>query len=142
MKTHKITFGIAALALLAATASIFAFAGCSGDDTTTTGPTRDASSDSTTKEDGGKSHKDGSSDKDSTSGDDASDETGDDAGDANDEGDVSLSTPDCGSDSSACNSCYDDAQAAANPFNACSPYTKNCVPFDSKRVPAGAVGKL
>jgi hypothetical protein len=141
MNTHKITFGIATLALLAATASVFAFAGCSGDDNST--PTRDSGSDATSDDGGGKPQKDGGKgDKDSMSGDDASEEAGDDASDANDEGDVSLETPDCGSDSSSCNSCYDDAQAALNPFNACSPFTKNCVKFNASRVPAGAVGTL
>ena len=42
---------------------------------------------------------------------------------------VNLDTGKCTPDSSACNSCYTDAQAAADPFNACSSYTKNCVPF-------------
>ena len=35
----------------------------------------------------------------------------------------------CKSDSSSCNSCYTDAQAGADPYNACSPYTKNCLKF-------------
>ena len=43
--------------------------------------------------------------------------------------DVDLDTGKCTPDSSACNSCYTDAQAAADPFNACSPYTSKCVPF-------------
>src|ERR1700722_17036356 len=103
MNTHKITFGIATLALLAATASVFAFAGCSGDDSSTP-TTRDSGPDSTSDKDGaGKPQKDGGTgDKDSMSGDDASEEAGDDASDANEEGDVSLETPDCGSDSSSC----------------------------------------
>jgi hypothetical protein len=37
-------------------------------------------------------------------------------------------TGSCMSDSSSCNTCYTDAQAAADPLNACSTYTKNCVP--------------
>jgi hypothetical protein len=37
---------------------------------------------------------------------------------------------------SNCNSCYDPAQAMKDPYNACSPYTVNCTPFDNKgRVP-------
>jgi len=51
MNTHKLTFGIATLALLATTASLFVFTGCSGDDSTAdSGPTnRDSGvSDSTT----------------------------------------------------------------------------------------------
>jgi hypothetical protein len=43
--------------------------------------------------------------------------------------DVSLDTGTCVPTSTTCNSCYTDAQAATNPYNACSPYTKNCVPF-------------
>jgi len=43
--------------------------------------------------------------------------------------DVSLDTGHCTPDSSACNSCYTDAQSLANPYNVCSPYTKNCVKF-------------
>jgi hypothetical protein len=128
---NTLTFRLGALAFVVTTASVLFFAGCSGDDSTQTTPTpRDSGTDSTTKEDGGKSHKDGGSNgKDSATGDDSSEEAGDDASDANEEDAVSLETPDCGSDSSSCNSCYDDAQAAENPYNACSAYTKNCVPF-------------
>jgi hypothetical protein len=44
--------------------------------------------------------------------------------------DVSLDTGSCSSDSAACNSCYTDAQAKADPLNACSSlYTKNCLQF-------------
>ncbi len=49
--------------------------------------------------------------------------------------DVSLDVGSCRSDSGACNSCYTDAQAATNRYNACSAYTKNCVKFTTT-VPA------
>jgi len=48
----------------------------------------------------------------------------------------SLDTGGCTSDASTCNSCYTAAQAAADPYNACSPYTAACIPFDPTRVPS------
>lgn len=42
---------------------------------------------------------------------------------------------DCKTDASTCNSCYTPQQ---DPVNGCSPVTVNCIPFDSKRVPANA----
>jgi hypothetical protein len=142
MNTHKLTFGIATLALLATTASLFVFTGCSGDDSTAdSGPTnRDSGvSDSTTgTTDSGKEKKDGTSPNS-----DAPVETdaGADASDASEDV-VSLDTGMCESDSSTCNTCYTDAQAAANPYNACSPFTANCLKFDPTRVPEGGVGQL
>jgi hypothetical protein len=154
MKTYKLSFGIATLAFLATTTSVFAFAGCGGDDSSNPTPTQqDSGADSATKDsgkDGGKKDtgpQGDDSSTDSPTGDDGADVTtgddgGEDAGDGSEDA-VSLDTgPNCVSDSSTCNSCYDDAQAAENPFNACSQYTKDCVPFDKTRVPAGAVGKL
>jgi len=47
----------------------------------------------------------------------------------------SFDTGSCVSDASACNSCYSAVQAAADPYNACSPYTVNCTKFDNTRVP-------
>ena len=41
----------------------------------------------------------------------------------------------CKSDASTCNSCY---TPQVDPVNGCSPATVNCIPFDSKRVPANA----
>jgi hypothetical protein len=43
--------------------------------------------------------------------------------------DVSLDVGPCVSDSGSCNSCYTDAQATVNRYNACSPYTTSCVKF-------------
>jgi hypothetical protein len=146
MNTHRLTLGITILAFFATSASVFAFTGCSGDDTNSAPSTeRDSGKDSTTP-DSGKIDKDGGKDKDSTAesdaedGGDAEDAETADAEDASE--DVSLDTGKCTSDASTCNSCYDDAQAAADPYNACSPFTKNCVKFSASRVPAGAVGKL
>jgi hypothetical protein len=48
----------------------------------------------------------------------------------------SLDTGSCKSDAGTCNSCYSSAQAAADPYNACSQYTANCIKFDSTRVPS------
>ena len=143
MNTHKLTFGVATLALVATTLSLFVSTGCSGDDSTAdSGPTnRDSggSSDSTTgTTDSGKEKKDGTSPNS-----DAPVET-DAGGDASDapEDVVSLDTGACVSESGSCNTCYDDAQAAANPYNAGSPFTANCIKFDPARVPEGGVGKL
>jgi hypothetical protein len=47
----------------------------------------------------------------------------------------SLETGSCQSDASTCNTCYTPAQAAADPYNGCSPYTAACIPFDPTRVP-------
>jgi hypothetical protein len=71
-----------------------------------------------------------------TSGDDSS--TGTDSSTASDTGTTdapSLDTGSCKSDASTCNTCYTAAQAAADPYNACSQYTANCVSFDPTRVP-------
>jgi hypothetical protein len=114
----------------AAAASLVLAASCGGNDNGNPAPTtRDASS---SGKDGGASdarvgHDAGS---DVTV---ASHDAG--AGDTSTAPDVSLDTGSCVTDSSACNSCYSDAQAAANRYNACSAYTKNCVPFTTT-VPA------
>jgi hypothetical protein len=141
MNTHKLTFAVPTLALLATMFSLFVFTGCSGDDSAVdSGPTaRDSGIDSSTTAttDSGKEQKDGT-----TPGSDA--RTENDAGDAGDalEDVVSLDTGACVSESGSCNTCYDDAQAAANPYNACSPFTATCIKFDPSRVPEGGVGKL
>jgi hypothetical protein len=60
------------------------------------------------------------------------------AGDGGETKDAPVDTgPACESDATTCNSC-----TATDLYNACSTYTKYCVPFDKTRVPAGAVGKL
>jgi hypothetical protein len=137
MNTHKITVGIATLACFATTFSLVVFAGCSSSSSPApSGRDASANEDSSTKEDSGKGGKDGGKggkdggkgDKDVENGDDAGD--GGDAEDAEDAADASEdTTTTCASDASTCNSCYDDAQAAKDPYNTCSPYTKFCVPF-------------
>lgn len=138
MNTNKLTLRFGALAFVLTTASVFSFAGCGGDDTTDAGPTpHDSGTDSTKgKEDSGKeAGKEGKEagkggDKDVEVGDDAGDDGGDAQGtDAEGTDAPEDTTISCTSDASTCNSCYDDAQAAKDPYNACSPYTKYCVPF-------------
>jgi hypothetical protein len=116
MNTHRLTLGIATVALFATTASLLFFVGCSNSSTAADGgvPTnRDSGADSTT----GDSGKDGGSNG------------SDSASDASEKDAVSLETPDCASEATTCNTCYSDAQATADPYNACSPYTAGCVPF-------------
>jgi hypothetical protein len=128
MNTRKLTFRLGALAFVVTTASVLFFAGCSGDDTNQVTPTqRDSGTDSTTEADSGKEHKDGGgSEKDATNG--ADSHTDKDASDASKDA-VSLETGTCKPEASTCNSCYDDAQAAQDPYNTCSAFTKDCVPF-------------
>ncbi len=117
MTTQKLTLRIATLALVAATASVALFAGCSGDDSNT-GPSQvDSGSDVSEKMDakpGKDTGADSKMEKDAT---------------PPQKDGASLETGTCKSDSSTCNSCYDDAQAAQDPYNSCSPFTKNCVKF-------------
>lgn len=47
-------------------------------------------------------------------------------------GDSSMEAGNCMSDATTCNSCVTSMQ---DPYNACSPYTTNCIAFDPKRVP-------
>jgi hypothetical protein len=118
MKAKKLALRLTALGLVATTASVLAFAGCGGVDNANPMPTvKDSGTDSTTN------HGDSGGQKESGS---------------TDTGGIDTSLPDtggCKSDSGACNSCYTDAQAAADPYNACSSYTKNCISFDPTRVP-------
>jgi hypothetical protein len=104
-----IKLGIPALLVLGG--SILPFAGCGGESNNNPAPTqRDSGTDTTT------SHPEAGSGQDGAGGGDTGHET---------------SLPDtgsCESDSSSCNTCYTDAQAATDPYNACSPYAKNCVP--------------
>jgi hypothetical protein len=119
MKPRKLALKLTALGLVAITTSLLGFAGCGGVDNANPMPTvGDSGQDSTTN------HGDSGGQKESGS---------TDAG-----GTTDTSLPDtggCKSDSGACNSCYTDAQAAADPYNGCSSYTKNCVIFDPNRVP-------
>lgn len=144
MNTHKITFGLATLAFFATASSVFLFAGCGGDDTSTptqhdAGPGEDSSS-TKQHDSGGKPQKDGGKEKDSETTGDAGEEAGqeNEAGEGGETADAPTDTgPACESDATTCNSC-----TTTDPYNACSTYTKYCVPFDKTRVPAGAVGKL
>jgi hypothetical protein len=121
MNTHRLTFGLATVAITT-TLSLLPFAGCSNSSNPSPITTLDSSADSPTADSGGSSKDTGLSD--SLVGVDSAPEGGREASaDA-----VSFDTGGCVSDSSACNTCYDDAQAAANPYNACSAYTRNCVP--------------
>jgi hypothetical protein len=115
MKTHKMTYRLTAIALVATVASGLAVA-CSGDDNNgNPTPTVDSGtgSDVTTQGDT------------STGGDST---TSTDTGTSTTDG-PSLDTGSCKSDASTCNSCYNSTQAAADPYNACSQYTTSCVPF-------------
>jgi hypothetical protein len=112
MKTNKLTLALAAFALSVAASG--AFIACGGDDSSQPGPTpRDASTTDT-----GMMNPDG--------------------GGPTDSGADTAMTPDtgsCVSDAATCNSCYSQQQAQQDPYNACSPATANCVPFDNTRVP-------
>jgi hypothetical protein len=142
MNTHKIAFGIATLAFFATTSSVFLSAGCSS--SSSPPPTqRDASTEedsSTTKHDSGKPpEKDAGHGKKDAEPTEAGEEGGEeDAGDGGETMDGPADTgPACESDATTCNSC-----SATDLYNACSTFTKYCVPFDKTRVPAAGVGKL
>jgi hypothetical protein len=126
MTTHKLTLGIATLAIAATTTSILLSVGCSNSSSGEPAPTRDSGSDSTTGDSGNSGSDSGVGTDSHVSADAATDAPAatDGATDA-----VSLDTGSCTSEASTRNTCYTDAQAAANPYNACSPYTVNCVPF-------------
>jgi hypothetical protein len=118
MNTRKIYFRLAVAALVASVSS-FAFVACSSDDSNNTpGPS---------------SHDSGATDSTTSSGGDSSG-----SGSGSDTGAMDSNTIDvgsCVSDASTCNSCYNAMQAQQDPYNACSPYTANCIPFDKSRVP-------
>jgi hypothetical protein len=121
MNARKMTLRLTALALLATTSYGFSIAGCGGTNPSNPMPTQHEGG-----TDGTMSHPDG-----------AGGHSPDGGGPA-DDGVDSPGIPDtggCKSDSSTCNTCYTDAQAASDPLNACSAYTKNCVTFDPMRVP-------
>jgi hypothetical protein len=127
MNARKITASFAAIAFLSGTTSALSFAGCGGGNSN---PVPDASFNDSPGQDSPKS------DSPVTQPEGGTPEGGikDSAPEAT-VPDVSLDTGSCVSDSSACNSCYDDAQVAADPYNGCSAYTKNCVQFTTP-VPA------
>ena len=116
------------LALLATIALAAAATGlaCSGDNSSGGNPAptvmdSGAATDSTTGTDT------------STGGDSATPDGGSDPGDSGGTIDVVIiDTGGCVSDASVCNSCYTATQAQQDPYNACSPYTVNCSPFDNK----------
>jgi hypothetical protein len=115
MNARKLSLRLAALALVATTMSLSFFEGCGGGSNSNPTPTkRDSGPDSTNPPDtGGKTDTGGGGD------------SGNDAG-----ADVGLpDTGSCKSEASTCNTCYTDAQAATDPYNACSPYTANCHQF-------------
>jgi hypothetical protein len=111
MKTNKLTLALATFAL---TFSAAAFVACGGDDSSQPGPTpRDGgATDSSIQTDGSN--------------------PSDSASDSN----MVIDTGACVSDAATCNSCYTQQQAQQDPYNACSPATANCIPFDTTRVPA------
>jgi hypothetical protein len=111
---------LAVLGLAATLASALA-AACSGDDN---GSNPQPTTDGGAMPDGTTSGGDSSTGTDSSQ---AAESSADDA--------PSLDTGSCKSDASTCNTCYTAAQAAADPYNACSHYTANCVSFDPTRVP-------
>jgi hypothetical protein len=121
MNTRKITLRLTALALLATTSYGFSIAGCGGTNPSNPMPTQHEGG-----TDGTMSHPDGAGGHHPE------------GGGPGDTGVDSPGLPDtgsCKSDASTCNSCYTAAQAAADPLNACSEFTKNCVTFDPTRVP-------
>ncbi len=119
MRTTRL-YRVVAIGLAATLASALA-AACSGDDN---GSNPQPTTDSGFTPDG------------TTAGDDSS--AGNDSSQAESStvDSPSLDTGSCKSDASTCNTCYTAAQAAADPYNACSQYTANCVPFDPTRVPS------
>jgi hypothetical protein len=122
MKTYKLALRFASLAAIAAVASSVAVA-CSGDDNNSNPqPTLDSGmgSDVTMMGDDSSMGTDSSMTSDTSAPIDA----------------PSLDTGSCKSDAGTCNSCYTAAQAAADPYNACSQYTVNCIKFDATRVPS------
>lgn len=125
MKTPKILLHLAGGALVAMAASSLASA-CSSDNASNPSPTsEDGGNDVTSSSSSGGS---GGSSGSSSGG------SGSSSGALTD-GPPPIDTGSCQSDSSVCNSCYTDAQAAQDPYNACSIYAVNCTKFDNGRVP-------
>jgi len=125
MKTQNLAFPVAAGSLLALAIGSFAGACSSNANGGNPAPsTEDSGNDVTSS---------------SSSGSGSSSGTGSDGSSGSSSGGVadatSLDTGSCVSDASTCNSCYTAAQAAADPYNACSPYTTYCTRFDIGRVP-------
>jgi hypothetical protein len=133
MNAHKLRLGLATALLATAAISASVFVACSSSNGTNPAPTvRDAGPDSTSKTDAPTSHADGNTGKDTGPPGTDGGQTKDSGHSKDTGGGVDSGPPDtgaCKSDSGTCNSCYTAAQAASNPYTACSPYTKNCVPF-------------
>jgi hypothetical protein len=112
MNAKKLTLTVATLALVATATSLGLFAGCGSTSNSEPTPTIHDSgpgSDGTTP----------------------FPEAGSKDGGPTESGPAETSIPDtgaCESGSTSCNTCYTDAQAAKDPLNACSTYTKDCVP--------------
>ena len=126
MNTRNLILRLAGVSLVSVAASVAAVA-CSGDNSNgNPAPTQNDSgtTDSTTSGD------DSSTGDDSSMGTDSS--TGTDSGGGMDV--VLIDTGSCVSDAATCNSCYNATQAAQDPYNACTPYTVNCTPFDNTRI--------
>jgi hypothetical protein len=119
MNTRTMFFRLAGISLVAVASSALAIA-CSGDDNNgNPAPTQNDSgtgSDVTMTGDDSSMGTDTSTSTDSGTGMDV----------------VIISTDGCVSEASTCNTCYTSTQAAQDPYNACTPYTVNCTPFDNK----------
>jgi len=117
--TASVSFIAAVVVTTATTACLSLFAACSSSNDSNPAPT--VRPDSGSKPDAGSSHHP-----------DGGHAGGQDGGHTIPDTGGQMNPPDtgsCKSDSGLCNSCYTDAQTAANPYTACSEFTKNCVPF-------------
>jgi hypothetical protein len=127
MKTPKILIHLAGGALVAMAASSLSSA-CSSNSAGNPAPTpEDGGNDVASSSSSGSGGSSGSSGGGGSS-------SGSSSGGLTD-GPTPIDTGNCQSDSSVCNSCYSDAQAAQDPYNACSAYAVNCTKFDNTRVP-------
>ena len=125
MKTRKLALRLTALALVATVPYVLSLVGCGNSSPIPPGPDASHPPDGS----GSDSKADTAKPPDGKTSDTNQPDVIVDSGTDTNLPDVNLDTGKCTPDSSACNSCYTDAQAAADPFNACSAYTKNCVPF-------------
>jgi hypothetical protein len=123
MNTHKMTVSLIALALAASTITLASFSGCGSSNNSP-----DAGNDSSFPDTGHGSGGTKGTGAGGTSGSGGSKGTGS-GGTKGSPTDGGIDTGTCKSDSGFCNTCYTDAQAAADPYNACSAYTASCVQF-------------
>jgi len=122
MNTRKLVMKLAGVSLVALAASAGSLAACSGDNSNGGNP-------APTGNDSGSA-----TDSTMMMGDDSS--MGSDTSTSTDTGGggmdvVTIDTGGCVSDASTCNTCYTASQAMTDPYNACSPYTVNCSPFNN-----------